>query len=203
MVYRPKLSGIYLAYAVQALILFQVGYSIYIGDFFLAIVGFFGFFLTTVPHIVSRRTDICMPWEVNLLIALSLYLHVAGHISEYYDLFAPYYDKIAHFVSSITVSVLGFAMVLIVDRYSGLRLTRPMIVFFIVIFTMALGAFWEIYEFVFDNLFGTQLQHGLEDTMYDLIFDLVGAVIIAVVGNFYLRRVEKEEMARMFLHPGQ
>lgn len=200
---RLRFSGILLAYAVQGLILLNVGYSVAIGDYFLAIVGFFGFLVTTVPYIVSRRTDICMPWEVNLLIAISLYLHVAGHISAYYDLFSPYYDKIAHFVSSITISVLGFAMVLIVDRYSGLRLTRPMIIFFIVIFTMALGAFWEIYEFTFDTIFGTELQHGLEDTMYDLIFDLVGALIIAGVGNFYLRRVEKEEMVRMFLNPGQ
>lgn len=194
--------GRYLAYAVQGLILLNVGYSLWIWDIFLALVGMFGFFLTTVPYIVSRRADISMPWEVNLLIALSLYLHVAGHISDYYMVFSPYYDKIAHFVSSITISVLGFVLVLLVDRYSGLRLTRPMIVFFIVIFTMGLGALWEIYEFLFDTLFATALQHGLDDTMTDLIFDLFGAVIIAAVGNIYLRRLTKEEMAGLFLKPG-
>jgi len=194
--------GRYLAYFVQGLILLNVGYTLWIGNLFLALVGLFGFFLTTVPYIISRRGDICMPWEVNLLIALSLYLHVAGHISDYYVVFSPYYDKIAHFVSSITISVLGFVLVLLVDRYSGLRLTRPMIIFFIVIFTMALGAFWEIYEYFFDTLFGMDLQHGLDDTMTDLIFDLFGAVIIAAVGNFYLRRLTKEEIAMLFLKPG-
>ncbi|HDS63992.1 MAG TPA: hypothetical protein ENN52_07725 [Methanofollis liminatans] len=198
--YRSR--GRYLAYAVQGLILLNVGYSLWIWDIFLALVGMFGFFLTTVPYIVSRRAEICMPWEVNLLIALSLYLHVAGHISDYYVVFAPYYDKIAHFVSSITVSVLGFVLVLLVDRYSGLRLTRPMIVFFIVISTMGLGALWEIYEYLFDLIFATTLQHGLDDTMTDLIFDLFGAVIIAAVGNFYLRRLTKEEMTALFLKPG-
>lgn len=194
--------GRYLAYSVQGLILLNVGYSLWIGDLFLALVGMFGFFLTTVPYIVSRRGEICLPWEVNLLIALSLYLHVAGHISDYYVVFAPYYDKIAHFVSSVTVSVLGFVLVLLVDRYSGLRLTRPMIVFFIVISTMGLGALWEIYEYLFDTFFGTTLQHGLDDTMTDLIFDLFGAVIIAAVGNFYLRRLTKEEITSLFLKPG-
>ncbi|MDK2973660.1 MAG: hypothetical protein PWP08_31 [Methanofollis sp.] len=191
-----------LAYFVQGLILLDIGYTLWIGDIFMTLVGLFGFFLTVVPYIVSRRTDICMPWEVNLLIALSLYLHLAGHVSDYYVVFSPYYDKIAHFVSSITVSILGFALVVLVDRYSSLQLTRWMIVFFIVIFTMALGAFWEIYEYLFDILFQTELQHGLDDTMTDLIFDLFGAVIIAAVGNFYLRRLTKDKVAGMFLKPG-
>ncbi|WP_235855529.1 hypothetical protein [Methanofollis fontis] len=199
---RIPSPGNLVAYFVQGLILLSVGYSACIGDWFLAFVGLFAFFLTTVPYIVSRRGDICMPWEVNLLIALSIYLHVAGHISDFYMVFSPYYDKIAHFVSSITISVLGFALVLLMDRYSGLRLTRPMIIGFIVIFTMALGAFWEIYEYLFDTLFQMNLQHGLDDTMTDLIFDLFGALIIAAVGNFYLRRLTKEEVALLFLKPG-
>lgn len=199
--HRLRNSGILLAYAVQGLILVEVGYSFARGDYFLGFVSSFAFFLTTVPYIVRRRSDISMPWEVNLLIALALFLHVAGHVSDYYILFSPYYDKIAHFVSSITISVLGFVLVLLVDRYSGLRLTRSMIIFFIVIFTMALGAFWEIYEYLFDTFLGTALQHGLDDTMTDLIFDLFGAVIIAAVGNFYLRRLTKEELALLFLKP--
>jgi uncharacterized membrane protein YjdF len=198
---RLNFSGILLAYAVQGLILLQVGYSFAKGDYFLGLVGSFAFFLTTVPYLVRRRFDISLPWEVNLLIALSLFLHVAGHVSDYYILFSPYYDKIAHFVSSITISVLGFVLVLLVDRYSSLQLTRPMIIFFIVIFTMALGAFWEIYEYLFDTFLGTVLQHGLDDTMIDLIFDLFGAIIIAAVGNFYLRRLTKEEMALLFMNP--
>ncbi len=191
----PKVpSGIYVAYIVQMLILLNAGYSVAIGDYFLAVTSFFAFSLTMVPYIVTRNAKICLPWEINLLIAVSLYLHVLGHVGNYYVLFSPYYDKFAHAVSSTTVAVLGFVMVLIVDRFSSLQLTRPMIVLFIVIFTMALGALWEIYEFAFDQFFGTTLQHGNVDTMTDLILDLIGAVIIAALGNIYLRRVPKEQI---------
>ena len=190
--------GIYLAYFIQGLILLNVLVALYTGDYFLTTTTLFAFLLTMVPYFVERNRRICLPWEINLLIVISIYLHVAGHVSEYY-ITIPFYDKIAHLVSSITISVLGFVSVLLVDRFSSLRLTRPMIVLFIVIFTMALGAFWEIYEFAFDRLLGTDLQHGLEDTMYDLIFNLCGALIIAGVGNFYLRRLTKEQIVEQFV----
>ena len=189
-----KPSGIFLAYFMQALIILNVAYSVYIGDWFLAIPGLFAFFLTIVPHIVERRVHITLPWEINFLIALSLYLHVAGHISGFYDTFSPLYDKIAHFISAITIAILGFVLVFLLEQFSEQRCTRFMIVYFIVMFTMGLGAIWEIYEFVLDMLFGLQLQHGLEDTMWDLIFDLAGALIIASMANFYLGKITKEDI---------
>jgi hypothetical protein len=191
-----KPSGIFLAYFMQALILLNVAYSFYIGDWFLAIPGIFAFFLTTIPYIVERQVHITLPWEINFLIAFSMYLHVAGHISGFYDTFSPVYDKLAHLISAITIATLGFVLVFLLEQFSEQRCTRFMIVYFIVMFTMGLGAIWEIYEFALDTAFGLQLQHGLEDTMWDLIFDLAGALIIATVANFYLGKITKEDIKR-------
>lgn len=191
-----KPSGIFLAYFMQALILLNVAYSFYIGDWFLAIPGIFAFFLTTIPYIVERQVHITLPWEINFLIAFSMYLHVAGHISGFYDTFSPVYDKLAHLISAITIATLGFVLVFLLEQFSEQRCTRFMIVYFIVMFTMGLGAIWEIYEFALDTAFGLQLQHGLEDTMWDLIFDLAGALIIATVANFYLGKITKADIKR-------
>jgi len=65
---------------------------------------------------------------------------------------------------------------------------------------MSLGAFWEITEFVSDQILGTQLQISLEDTMHDLMFDLVGGVFIGVLGDAYLKRTPKERFIRDFLN---
>lgn len=55
-------------------------------------------------------------------------------------------------------------------------------------FALALGAFWEIFEFVIDGLFGFSMQkNGLIDTMWDLIVDTLGALIAAVSGYLYIR----------------
>ena len=36
-------------------------------------------------------------------------------------------------------------------------------------------------EFSTDQLLGTRNQYGLVDTMYDLIFDLIGGVVVAII----------------------
>ncbi|HDR73184.1 MAG TPA: hypothetical protein ENN85_04655 [Methanoculleus sp.] len=192
-----KPSGIFLAYFMQALILLNVAYSVYIGDWFLAIPALFAFFLTIVPHLVERRANITLPWKINFLVALSLYLHVAGHVAGFYDTYSPLYDKLAHLISAITVAVLGFVVVFLLEQFSEQRCTRFMIVFFVIMSTMGLGAIWEIYEFTLDTLFGLNLQHGLEDTMWDLIFNLFGALIVASLANFYLGNMTKEDIKRM------
>ena len=195
-----KKIGIYLAYLMQMLIVVYAVYSVYTRDYFWAIWGLFALILTLTPLMLKRRFHVTLPWELNFLIVLSLYLSVSGNVQGWYHLFYPFYDKIAHLVSSITIAVLGFVAAVIMDRYTEIKMNRPLIVIFVIIFTMAIGSFWEITEFVSDNLFGTQLQVGLRDTMYDLIFDLAGGTIIGVLGDVYLKRMPKERFFSDFLN---
>jgi|LGVD01.1.fsa_nt_gb hypothetical protein len=196
---REKI-GIYLAYLMQMLIVVYAVYSVYTRDYFWAIWGFFALILTLTPLMLKRRFHVTLPWELNFLIVLSLYLSVSGNVQGWYYHFYPFYDKVAHLVSSITIAVLGFVAAVIMDRYTEIKMNRPLIVIFVIIFTMAIGSFWEITEFVSDNLFGTQLQPGLRDTMYDLIFDLAGGTIIGVLGDVYLKRMPKERFFSDFLN---
>jgi uncharacterized membrane protein YjdF len=112
---------------------------------------------------------------------------MSGNVRGWYELFYPFYDKIAHLVSYITIAVLGFVTAVIIDRYTEIKMNRPMIVFFVIIFTMAIGSFWEITGFLSDQFLGTRMQLGLGDTMYDLIFDSAGGTIIGVLGDIYLK----------------
>ena len=195
-----KKIGIYLAYLMQMLIVVYAVYSVYTRGYFWAIWGLFALILTLTPLMLKRRFHVTLPWELNFLIVLSLYLSVSGNVQGWYHLFYPFYDKIAHLVSSITIAVLGFVAAVIMDRYTEIKMNRPLIVIFVIIFTMAIGSFWEITEFLSDNLFGTQLQVGLRDTMYDLIFDLAGGTIIGVLGDVYLKRMPKERFFSDFLN---
>jgi len=196
---RP--AGLYLAYLFQFLIAANILIALSLGEYSQVFTGVIGLFLTLVPAITTRRWSITLPWQVNLLIAFLLYLHVAGEIQGYYLLYYPYYDKIAHLIAGITVSVLAFAIVLLLDRFSRLNLSRWMIVGFIIITAMAMEGFWEIYEWIFDTFLGTNLQHGLDDTMLDMIFVLVGSVIVALAGNRYLSRFSKEEITERLVIP--
>ncbi|MBP2133435.1 putative membrane protein YjdF [Methanomicrobium sp. W14] len=190
--------GVLIAYFLQLMILSIVISSLFTGYYFYVIGGVFALFLTLIPAIVERRINITIPWGVMLLIVLSLYVHLAGEYFGWYLDFYPYYDKIAHFISGSTVALLGFTAVLIMDRYTEMNFNRPMIIFMIIMMTMAFGAFWEIIEFTVDTFFGGNMQHGNTDTMLDMIFVLFGAVVVAAVGNFYMMKFPKRKVAEIF-----
>lgn len=193
--------GIYLTYLIQALTLLSAAYSLAIGEYFLGFSASIAFLLTMTPTLVTRNTRLCLPWEVNLLIVLSLYLHVMGHVGDYYILLAPYYDKLTHFVSSVTIAILAFFVAILVEQHGDIRLTNPAVLTFIVTLTLAAGATWEIGEFTADQVFGTNLQQGNTDTMVDLIIDLAGAMIVAAFAAVALARTDRSQFIRLFADP--
>jgi hypothetical protein len=188
--------GHYLSYLMQALILVYSVYSFYIQDFLWAIGAIFAFFLTITPTLLKKRFYITLPWELNLLIVLALFIHVSGNIRGWYEIFYPFYDKIAHFIASSAVAILGFISAVIFDQYTEIKINRALIIFFIIIFTMAIGSCWEIGEFLSDKSLGTSFQHGLDDTMWDLMFDLIGGLVVGILGTVYLRKLPKEHFLR-------
>jgi len=198
-VYRMEKSyGMYLAYLFQALIALNAVYAFFIGAYHAMFTAILMFILTIIPYVVAYRMNIQLPWFVFLLIALALWFHTAGYVQEYYIRFYPYYDKVAHIVTGTTVALLGFLGVIFLDKYMKMNLTPIFIVFFTIIFGVALGAFWEMYEFLVDVVFGGNLagpmQNGLEDTMLDMIFTLGGSVVVAIMGVFWFRHHRKEEI---------
>jgi len=202
-----KFNFYYLTYVIQALIVLTSIYSFHIGYYAGTFFGFVAVGLSLIPTLVRRKVHIVVPWEVTFFIGLTLFLHIGGYSYHWYLDLYPYYDKFAHLIASITVALLGFLAVLITMRVStNLQLERWEIFFFIVIFTLAFGAIWEIWEFTMDTLVGTYLtkplQQGNTDTMIDLITDLGGGIIVAVMGTFYLKRKSANDWADTFLEPG-
>lgn len=138
--------------------------------------------ISFIPTILKRDYHITLPWVFELLIATALFLHIGGGVLKAYHLI-PGYDILTHFVSSILVSFLAFAVIYILDEYwDGLNMDIYAMAFVVVIFTMAMGVVWEFLEWSVDLVFGTTEQLGLHDTMRDLLVDTTGGLIMAVVG---------------------
>lgn len=192
-----KKIGISFSYLMQGLILIYAIYSFCTLDYLWGIWSLFAFFLTLTPLILKRRFDITLPWELSLLIVLALYLHVGGSIRGWYLLLYPFYDKFAHLISSVLVAILGLISAVIMDQYvESIKMNRFFVAFFVIIFTMAMGVTWEIGEFLSDQILLTQAQHGLNDTMLDLIFDLIGGGVVSILGMIYLKFTPKERFIK-------
>lgn len=146
--------------------------------------------ISLTPGIIARSAQINLPWLVDFVITLVLYLHVlwGGAAGLYYreDLPIPF-DKVLHLFSSAMISLLAFMFVFTLYYTKKIRLSFTFMGVFIVLIAVSLGAIWEIMEWSLDKAFGTAAQAGLDDTMIDMIMNAMGGVIAAIGGTLYAK----------------
>lgn len=148
--------------------------------------SFISFFVTMIPAILSRNLKLVLPSGLTFFIALTMFLHAVGGSADFYG-DVPGWDHLTHMMSGSMIGVLGFVLVVIVDKYvESIFLPRPILAFFVIMLVMAVGVLWEIMEFTNDSLLHTHLQYGLADTMWDLFFDGVAGFLAAAIGFRYL-----------------
>jgi uncharacterized membrane protein YjdF len=98
-----------------------------------------------------------------------------------------WYDSVAHALSASLVAGGGYAVARGVERHSrSVDFDRRFRAVFVVLFVLAVGVGWEILEFASGGLAavvgGEALlaQYGTADIVNDLVFNTVGAVVVAV-----------------------
>jgi hypothetical protein len=85
-----------------------------------------------------------------------------------------------HFASGVLISI-GVVLWLAILNSRGMKLPSWLQGYLILASAAFVAVLWELAEFASDQLFGTFSQGGdLTDTMLDLLYDVSGAVIVAV-----------------------
>ena len=187
--------GMYLAYFTLAALIFNILLAVYFGfGFGSALVGFL---IAVTPFVFTKYTKIKFPWFVYFLVCLAVLIHISGYIQGRY-LNIPNWDTLAHTVSGSIIALLGFVLILFMDKMRKYNLDPTFIAAFTVMFGMAGEYLWEIYEFIVDQLIGGslagQMQADNTDTMMDMIFVFIPSVIVALVGYYYVKKYKKESI---------
>ncbi|WP_435193856.1 hypothetical protein [Natronomonas sp. EA1] len=157
--------------------------------------------VTRLPSILERDYNIPMDSGLTLWITTAVFLHAFGTIGLPGNELTPYrslwwWDHLTHALSASVVAAAGYSVARAVDVHSdAVRLPPNFMFVFILLVTLAFGVFWEVIEFVIGEasamLGGAPVltQYGLDDTMLDLVFDTIGAVIVATWGTAHLSDV--------------
>lgn len=141
--------------------------------------------VTMIPYIFTRNTNIVIPPMLNLWICAALFFHVLGGVMGYYD-DVWWWDIFTHSLSAALISILGFTILLTIHQLSdSLYIPSFLIPAVLLFFILATGVVWEIFEFFCDQLLGTNMQYSLQDTVFDMIFNTVGASIAGLLGYRY------------------
>lgn len=189
--------GTFLSWLMILAMAWVVPASLWRGDYPLAIMAFLAVGVSLLPALVQRNSRIVLPWELVFLIVLQLHLHTFwGVWLRLYDS-QWFWDNLLHLQGTMIVSFLGFLCAYALHASKRLRLSGPFLALFTVIFGNALGAWWEIAEFLVDKTLKKNTQYGLDNTMMDLIHNFVGSLLAAGLGWLYVRFTHPEERRRL------
>jgi hypothetical protein len=157
--------------------------------------------LMTLPSIIKRRYRIYLPFAIDFglvaFIFISLFL---GGIDDFYG-FIPLWDKIVHFQSGLLLSGTGFVIIYLLNESetTPIELSPGFVALFAIVFSLAIGAVWEMCEFAGDAIFHSHWQANNADTMWDLISDFSGAIVFSIAGYFWMYRHKRLPFTPLFI----
>lgn len=171
-------------------------------EWFTAFLTFGILLLTFLPALLRRNYRVYLPIEFEALTVVFIFASLfLGEIHAYYTTFW-WWDIVLHISSAALLGLMGFVLVYILNRERRLSifLSPGFVALFAFAFAVALGVAWEIFEFSMDSFFGLHMQKsGLVDTMWDLIVDALGALMMAVLGYISLKHEQQSFMFRYFI----
>lgn len=156
-----------------------------------ALVSFAGALLPVLAEFILRSVfaqSVSFGPELPLWIAAAGCLHSFGMLGPYDSVW--WWDNLTHTVSAALAAALIYAGLIVIARHSNiLSPSSGSIVVLTVLFTLAVGMFWELIELVARevgeryNIEPVLVHYGWRDTALDLVFDLIGALLVVLLDH--------------------
>lgn len=151
-------------------------------------------------RLLKKFANFEVPVEVHISVTAFAFLGlVLGDGLNFYGKIG-WWDSLLHFTSGIILSFIALWLLqMLILRRKYLFMHRALLYIFVVAFSLAVGAVWELCEYTVDDIFHTNNQQymattrativssddepleghdALADTMKDLALDLAGAILV-------------------------
>jgi hypothetical protein len=150
-----------------------------------------GFLLASYLFVAFERK---LPALFDLLFVIAALINAGGWAWDLYNQPGPY-DEIAHFYTIFAIT-LALGYMLYEELMASFYTRRMLFVLVIASLGIAIGALWEVAEWVADFFTPKQIVSGLFDTITDIILDSAGAFLAALVNLWGLHeRARADEQA--------
>ena len=167
----------------------MVFWAIEIGDTTRSYAVIIAMIISIVPLMVEKLLKITLPFGVKSIIVLSLFLHIAGGVMRWYwSPTFPLFDKVAHFVSGLSVGLIILVFFLLLDLW-GIRLRKTTILIGIFLLMAFFGGMWKVVEVSNDVLNHTIYNDGLTDIIGDDVAHTIGSLAAVAIAYLYILSV--------------
>lgn len=163
------------ALAGQALLVIAIVVVLIRGQW-LAAVTLGGFLLVSYLFVAFERK---LPTLFDLVFVVAALINAGGWTWDLYNQPGPY-DEIAHFYTIFAIT-LATGYMLFDELMESFYNHRFLFVLTIASLGIALGALWEVAEWLADFATPRQIVSGLVDTITDIILDSGGAIVAALM----------------------
>ena len=160
-----------------------------------------------IPVILDKVANVRIPRALEIaFVGFCFSGLVLGDLFDFYGRFK-WWDILLHGISGVMLGILGYEILPVPsDARNRRRTLYPLFAsVWIISFALAVGALWEIFEYIADGIFGLNSQQyltstgtfdestplkgreALRDTMEDLILGFIGAAAVAIFIYLQLR----------------
>ena len=158
-----------------------------------------------IPTLIQKKMGFVV--DRRLVVVITLFIFVGtflGQALSFFDRFF-WWDTMLHTISGVILGLLAFALTSALNESERTKVTlNPFYVaLFSFTFAVAIGGLWEIGEYLMDWIFKTTMQCWNEDpslyftgndyqgtaiidSMEDMIVSTLGALVVSIIGFFYL-----------------
>jgi hypothetical protein len=133
-----------------------------------------GFLVISYLFVAFERK---LPTLFDLIFVIAALINAGGWAWDLYNKPGPY-DEIAHFYTIFAIT-LAVGFMLYSELMESFYSHRVLFVITIASLGIALGALWEVTEWLADFAIPKQIVSGLFDTITDIILDSAGAIVAA------------------------
>ncbi len=136
---------------------------------------FVGFVLLLAACVVWR---FAVPYSVLVLSLATIFLHTfVGFYLDYYEK-SQTFDRFLHAFGTFSSALLLFHLLKNLVVFSG---SDVFVAVLVLLLGLSSGTVFELFEFVSDKISKTHNQKGLQDTNFDQLFNLIGALLASLL----------------------
>jgi len=156
--------------------------------------------LYVLPIVSMRSPFRALPWEMTLLLSAPLLLHISEGSKTLMEQVG-WWDDLTSLAFAFSLTTIGFLLTVELQMYTTVRMNTPFAVFFVVMFTLGISGFWQIGQWIDQQLYGAELLPSNYIAMKNFLWTLVGGILMGFVYDLYMRAMSTRRRQRLgFIH---
>jgi len=189
-----------LSWIASLVLFFSTVYVVLKVDVLWIVFGIAAICLYVLPLVTIRNPFRVLPWEMTLLLAAPLLLHISAGARSMNDRFA-WWNDLTSLAFALALSTIGFLLTVELEMYTSVKMNRPFAVLFVIMFTLGASGFWEVGEYINDELFGSSYLKSNYDAMTTLLWTSIGGILMGLFYALYLKVMPKKRLFTFgFIH---